>query len=118
MRITILGSPVGAVIQMDQSSTAITNSFPTAGVEKAPVTVYSSSKLASHAIAREIADLIGARQAVGEKAVLGLATGSTPLGVYSELIRLHQQEALSFRNVVTFNLDEYFPMQPTELQSY
>jgi glucosamine-6-phosphate deaminase len=50
--------------------------------------------------------------------VLGLATGSTPTGVYDELIRLHKEEGLSFASVVTFNLDEYFPMGPQELQSY
>lgn len=50
--------------------------------------------------------------------MLGLATGSTPTGVYAELIRLHKQEGLSFKNVITFNLDEYFPMPPRELQSY
>lgn len=50
--------------------------------------------------------------------VLGLATGSTPVGVYDELVRLHREEGLSFQNVITFNLDEYFPMQPHELQSY
>ncbi|MCA9238875.1 MAG: glucosamine-6-phosphate deaminase, partial [Planctomycetales bacterium] len=58
------------------------------------------------------------RAAEGRTCVLGLATGSTPTGVYDELIRLHREEGLSFQNVVTFNLDEYFPMQPEELQSY
>jgi glucosamine-6-phosphate deaminase len=90
----------------------------TSQVEKAPVTVYSSSKQASAAVAREIADLIQAKAAKGEKCVLGLATGSTPTNVYAELIRLHKEEGLSFKNVVTFNLDEYYPMQPGELQSY
>ena len=50
--------------------------------------------------------------------MLGLATGSTPVGVYDELVRLHREEGLSLANVVTFNLDEYYPMQPNELQSY
>ncbi len=50
--------------------------------------------------------------------VLGLATGSTPTGTYNELVRLHREEGLSFRNVITFNLDEYFPIKPNELQSY
>jgi glucosamine-6-phosphate deaminase len=90
----------------------------TAQVEKAPVTVYSSSKQASQAVAREIADLIQGKAAKGERCVLGLATGSTPTNVYAELIRLHKEEGLSFKNVVTFNLDEYYPMQPGELQSY
>ncbi|MCS7034469.1 MAG: glucosamine-6-phosphate deaminase [Phycisphaerae bacterium] len=87
-------------------------------VEKIPTTVYSSSAQASRAVAYEIADLIRQKQDHGEPAVLGLATGSTPVGVYRELIRIHREEGLSFRNVTTFNLDEYYPMPPTELQSY
>jgi hypothetical protein len=50
------------------------------------------------------------------QAVLGLATGSTPKTLYKELVRLHQEEGLSFANVVTFNLDEYYPMYPGSLQ--
>src|SRR4030095_9328870 len=53
-----------------------------------------------------------------EKAVLGLATGSTPIGVYRELIRLYNEGGLSFRNVVTFNLDEYWPIDPGNIHSY
>jgi glucosamine-6-phosphate deaminase len=88
------------------------------GVEKIPVTVYPGSDHASKAVAAEIAELIRSKAAKGEKAVLGLATGSTPTAVYDELIRLHQQEGLSFKTVVTFNLDEYYPIRPDELQSY
>lgn len=86
--------------------------------EKIPVVVHSSSSLASRAVACEIAQLIGERAAKGQHAVLGLATGSTPQGVYDELVRLHKNEGLSFRNVQSFNLDEYYPMKPGELQSY
>src|ERR1700761_5958991 len=86
--------------------------------EKLPVTVYSSPSAASIAVAARIAALIRAKQEKGEKAVLGLATGVTPIAVYAELIRLHKEEGLSFKNVVTFNLDEYYPMQPTAIQSY
>ena len=89
-----------------------------AGVEHIPVTVYGSSSQASRAVAQEIAALVQLKQARGEHTVLGLATGSTPTSIYDELIRLHRQEGLSFRNVVTFNLDEYWPMAPDELQSY
>jgi glucosamine-6-phosphate deaminase len=88
------------------------------GLERTPVTVYPSSAAASRAVASEIAELIRAKAARGERAVLGLATGSTPQGVYDELVRLHREEGLSFRNVVTFNLDEYYPMKPEDLQSY
>jgi len=70
------------------------------------------------AVARTIANLIRDKAAKGANCVLGLATGSTPTGVYAELVRLHQEEGLSFQNVITFNLDEYFPMSPDSLQSY
>src|SRR5260221_659844 len=88
------------------------------GVEHIPATVYSSSSQASKAVAHEIAALINLKAARGEKTVLGLATGSTPTGVYDELIRLHEEDGLSFKNVITFNLDEYWPMDPENLQSY
>ncbi|HYK77376.1 MAG TPA: glucosamine-6-phosphate deaminase [Daejeonella sp.] len=86
--------------------------------EKLPVTVYPSEKTATQKVARRIADLIIRKQNNNEKAVLGLATGVTPIKVYEELVRLHKEEGLSFKNVVTFNLDEYYPMQPTSAQSY
>ncbi|MFC6999269.1 glucosamine-6-phosphate deaminase [Rufibacter roseus] len=86
--------------------------------EKLPVTVYPDQHIASKTVSRRIAELIKAKQAKGEKTVLGLATGATPVGVYAELVRLHKEEGLSFRDVVTFNLDEYYPMQPTAKQSY
>ena len=88
------------------------------GIERVPVVVHTSSGAASRAVAREIADLIRQKAAKGERAVLGLATGSTPQGVYEELVRLHREEGLSFANVVSFNLDEYWPMSPDGLQSY
>jgi glucosamine-6-phosphate deaminase len=69
-------------------------------------------------VAARIATLIRERQASGQPAVLGLATGSTPIGVYRELIRMHADEGLSFRHVVTFNLDEYYPMSPDSIHSY
>jgi len=86
--------------------------------EKLPVTVYPNQQIASVQVAKRIADLIKARQASGGQAVLGLATGVTPIKVYEELVRLHKEEGLSFKNVITFNLDEYYPMQPTAAQSY
>lgn len=86
--------------------------------EKLPVTVYPDSGSASRSVAKRIADLIRRKQSKGETTVLGLATGATPVKVYAELIRLHKEEGLSFANVVTFNLDEYYPMQPDAAQSY
>src|SRR6187551_1923691 len=69
-------------------------------------------------VARRIADLVREKAAAGSPAVLGLATGSTPIGVYRELIRMHREESLSFARVITFNLDEYYPMEPGSLHSY
>lgn len=86
--------------------------------EKVPVKVYPDQTTASVDVANRIAAIIKEKQAAGETAVLGLATGATPVKVYKELVRLHKEEGLSFKNVVTFNLDEYFPMQPNADQSY
>jgi glucosamine-6-phosphate deaminase len=86
--------------------------------EKLPVSVYSDEQTASVDVAKRIASLIISKQEKGEQAVLGLATGATPVKVYKELIRLHKEEGLSFANVVTFNLDEYYPMKPDADQSY
>lgn len=87
-------------------------------VERIETIVFERAADVSIAIAQEIAALIRAREAVGARCVLGLATGSTPTQVYGELIRMHRDEKLSFANVVTFNLDEYWPMKPEALQSY
>lgn len=86
--------------------------------ERIPTIIYENSDEASKAVAREIANLIRAKAADGKQAILGLATGSTPLKVYAELIEMHKKEKLSFKNVVTFNLDEYYPMEPDAMQSY
>ena len=89
-----------------------------ARAERIPTTIYPDSEQASAAVAHEIAALIRARAAEGRPVVLGLATGSTPTRLYEELVRLHREDGLSFQNVVSFNLDEYFPMAPDSLQSY
>ena len=83
-----------------------------------PASIYADSELASAAVAAQIADLIRTRAAEGRTCVLGLATGSSPTRVYEELVRLHREDGLSFQNVVSFNLDEYYPMAPGSLQSY
>jgi glucosamine-6-phosphate deaminase len=83
----------------------------------APIIVDDHTELARQ-VARRIADLIAARNREGRQTVLGLATGSTPIGVYRELIRLHREEGLSFKRVVSFNLDEYYPMAPGNPHSY
>ena len=69
-------------------------------------------------VANEIASLIRLKESNNEKIILGLATGSTPKTLYAELVRMHKEEGLSFKNVVTFNLDEYYPIEKMALQSY
>lgn len=86
--------------------------------EKMPVKIWEDSLEASRHVARSIALAIRQKQQDGDKIVLGLATGSTPIKVYEELVRMHKEEGLSFKNVITFNLDEYYPMQRTARQSY
>jgi len=86
--------------------------------EKLPVRVYKDEDTASKEVARRIAAIIRNKQDKNESAVLGLATGATPVDVYNELVRMHQEENLSFKNVITFNLDEYYPMKPDAKQSY
>ena len=65
-----------------------------------------------------IESLIRQNNSAGRPTVLGLPTGSTPVGLYRELIRLHKEAGLDFSRVVTFNLDEYFPMPPDDPHSY
>ncbi len=86
--------------------------------EKIHNVIVKSSEFGSKIVAREIADLILQKQANSETCVLGLATGSSPIKVYDELIRIHHEEALSFYNVVAFNLDEYYPMEVDDTESY
>lgn len=87
-------------------------------VERMPVKIWQDAREGCIHIAKSIALAIQQRQQDGEYIVLGLATGSSPIPVYNELVRLHREEGLSFRNVITFNLDEYYPIQPDSQQSY
>jgi len=86
--------------------------------EKIPVKVYPDLKHGSVAVAKQIAELIKEKQKKKQNVVLGLATGSTPKTLYAELVRIHKEEKLSFKNVITFNLDEYYPISNKALQSY
>ena len=86
--------------------------------ERIPTKVVENAAEGSVWVAKQIANLIRAKQKKKEKVVLGLATGSTPKSLYAELVRLHKEEGLSFKNVVTFNLDEYYPIERQALQSY
>src|SRR5688572_5451790 len=86
--------------------------------ERVPVVVVEQYDDIARLVASRIATLIRTKRAAGEKTVLGLATGSTPIGVYRELIRMHKENGLDFSDVVTFNLDEYYPMKPDSIHSY
>mgnify|MGYP001818228632 CR=1 FL=1 len=86
--------------------------------EKIHNVIFDNSDMASIAVAEEIAELIREKERKKEPCVLGLATGSSPIKVYEELVRMHQEEGLSFRNVITFNLDEYYPMSKDNPQRY
>jgi glucosamine-6-phosphate deaminase len=86
--------------------------------EKIHSVIFKDSKEASKIVAKEISDLIIRKQKQNKNCVLGLATGSSPISVYQELVRLHREEGLSFKNVITFNLDEYYPMDKNDVNSY
>ena len=85
---------------------------------RVPTLAFPTSAAVARSVARDIDKLIRARNAAGKPTVLGLATGSTPVGLYRELIRLHKEEGLDFSRVVTFNLDEYFPIPKESPHSY
>jgi glucosamine-6-phosphate deaminase len=86
--------------------------------EKIHNQIFKNSAEASLIVAQEIAQLIKTKQEKNKPCVLGLATGSSPIKVYEELVRMHKEDGLSFSNVVTFNLDEYYPMSRENNQSY
>lgn len=90
----------------------------TDSMEKIPVKIFPGPKDGSVYVAEVIADLIRKKEAAGQKTIIGLATGSTPKTLYAELVRMHKTEGLSFKNVITFNLDQYYPMDKDALQSY
>jgi len=90
----------------------------TSRFERIPTSIFDNSTEASIYVANKISALIREKEKSGKPCVLGLATGSTPTAVYNELVRLHKKEKLSFKNVVTFNLDEYYPMYPDSIHSY
>src|SRR5215472_671607 len=83
-----------------------------------PTLVFPTSTQASRHVAVMIESLIRQNNSAGRPTVLGLATGSTPLGLYRELVRLHKEAGLDFSRVATFNLDEYYPMSPDDPHAY
>jgi glucosamine-6-phosphate deaminase len=86
--------------------------------EKVPVKIYKTPTEGSNALAAQIATLIKEKQSQGLPCVLGMATGTTPILLYKELVRLHKEDGLSFKNVITINLDEYYPIPRIAYQSY
>ncbi len=93
-------------------------SFEETRFEKLHNVIYNNPDEGSLSIANSISQLIREKQSQKNNCVLGLATGTSPLSVYRELIRMHNNEGLSFKNVITFNLDEYFPISNNDLNSY
>ena len=87
-------------------------------LERTPVVILKDHEAVAKVVAQRIAEVIRRRRGDGKRAVLGLATGSTPVGVYRELIRMNREEGLDFSDVLTFNLDEYYPMKPDSIHSY
>ena len=86
--------------------------------EKIHSVIFDDYKNGSFAIAKEISDLIRNKQKQNKNCVLGLATGSSPISLYQELVRMHKEDGLSFKNVICFNLDEYYPMSGNDVNSY
>jgi glucosamine-6-phosphate deaminase len=86
--------------------------------ERIPVVAAESYEVIAKLVARRIAEVIREGGSAGRGAVLGLATGSTPIGIYRELIRLHREEGLDWANVRTFNLDEYYPISPDNVHAF
>jgi len=87
-------------------------------VEKMPLEIFETAEFGSKYVAQSIAWAIKRKEQLGQTTVLGLATGSSPIKIYGELVRMHKEEGLSFKNVVTFNLDEYYGLTHDDPQSY
>ena len=103
---------------LDHLPTNLTHRDVLTKYEKISTFIYPDSFEASVEVAKEVAELIRNKQKEGKNCVLGLPTGSTQLGIYAELVRMHLEEGLSFRNVITFNLDEYYPLSSHSIHSY
>ena len=108
----------GARDPSDRAAPLSRSAHAASGTEHLRTVVVEDHADIARLVANRIATLIRERNAAGERTVLGLATGSTPIGIYRELIRMHETEGLSFADVVTFNLDEYYPMPKESIHSY
>jgi glucosamine-6-phosphate deaminase len=116
-------TPYRTYSALPPSMATITACTPTRGPRRllgthVPCYLFDHSRDLARGVAQTVASLVRERASFGRQAVLGLPTGSTPVGVYRELIRMHREEGLDFSNVVTFNLDEYYGLAPDRLQSY
>ncbi len=90
----------------------------TDSLERIAIKIFKTPYDGSRYVAEQIAQLIREKEAAGKKCVIGLATGSSPKTLYALLVKMHQEQGLSFKNVITFNLDQYYPMDKDALQSY
>ncbi|MEG2755265.1 MAG: 6-phosphogluconolactonase, partial [Mucinivorans sp.] len=86
--------------------------------ERIPTNIHLTADQGSNYVAAQIAQTIRAKESAGEKCVLALSSGKSPVGVYRELVRMHNDEKLSFKNVVVFTIFEYYPIAQDERQSY
>ncbi|MEX1054550.1 MAG: 6-phosphogluconolactonase, partial [Rhodothermales bacterium] len=105
-------------ITREMSASPIRSSIPGTQFERVPVLIFDDPGTLSRHVAKRIAGMIEEGKTVGNNVVLGLPTGSTPIGVYQSLIKMHRENGLDFSNVITFNIDEYYPIDPNSLQSY
>ena len=117
-RDAVVNDKRGARETVDRAAPLSRSSHPSFTGERIRTVVVDDHEDIARLVANRIATLIREHNAAGESTVLGLATGSTPIGIYRELIRMHRDEGLSFANVVTFNLDEYYPMPKESIHSY
>src|SRR4051812_29855178 len=124
MERSVAGGRRDSVVTVDGGARDSTNRGPSrvshaaASNERIRTIVVEDHEDIARLVANRIATLIREKNAAGEQTVLGLATGSTPIGVYRQLIRMHKEDGLSFADVVTFNLDEYYPMPKDSIHSY
>ena len=98
-------------------STDMIESLRQTRYEKLRTTIYADSNEGARSIAQKVATLIREKENAGDRCVLGLSGGFSPLGVYDELVRMHQEEDLSFADVVVFNVSEFFPFNEGERHS-
>lgn len=98
-------------------STDMIESLRQTRYEKLRTNIFADANEGAIAIAQKVATLIREKEKQGEQCILGMSGGFSPLGVYDELVRMHQEEDLSFADVVVFNVSEFFPVYSGERHS-